>query len=219
MTEIYKAAGKDYHIRQIAEKTGASLEDMIFFDNQTNNTSCVAGMKVTSCNIISNDFKIVTSGSDSSVHAWRCDQSSVWGGRGKVPRPWPSYRAQREIQMVICEKEEENTDWCWYFQNISASDCQFDIFTQSKYYCCSYLEKLLWYFRMTEQISDKMKAVDISDSDQNPTNINGNNTTTKRQDYLEWSEYFMAVSFLSAMRSKDPATQVRVHFKHKHSID
>ena len=70
---------------------------------------------------------------------------------------------------------------------------------------------------MTEQISDKMKAVDISDSDQNPTNINGNITTTKRQDYLEWSEYFMAVSFLSAMRSKDPATQVRVHFKHKHS--
>ena len=60
---------------------------------------------------------------------------------------------------------------------------------------------------MTEQISDKMKAVDISDSDQNPTNVNGN-TTTKRQDYLEWSEYFMAVSFLSAMRSKDPATQV-----------
>jgi dCMP deaminase len=60
---------------------------------------------------------------------------------------------------------------------------------------------------MTEQISDKMKAVDISDSDQNPTNVN-ENTTTKRQDYLEWSEYFMAVSFLSAMRSKDAATQV-----------
>ena len=30
----------------------------------------------------------------------------------------------------------------------------------------------------------------------------------KRTDYLEWAEYFMAVSFLSAMRSKDPATQV-----------
>ena len=28
-----------------------------------------------------------------------------------------------------------------------------------------------------------------------------------REEYLEWSEYFMAVSFLSAMRSKDPATQ------------
>jgi len=29
-----------------------------------------------------------------------------------------------------------------------------------------------------------------------------------REEYLEWSEYFLAVSFLSAMRSKDPATQV-----------
>ena len=46
VTEIYKAYGKDNHMRAIAEKTGVSLEDMIFFDNQTNNTSCVAGMKV-----------------------------------------------------------------------------------------------------------------------------------------------------------------------------
>ena len=29
-----------------------------------------------------------------------------------------------------------------------------------------------------------------------------------RTEYLEWAEYFLAVSFLSAMRSKDPATQV-----------
>ena len=64
---------------------------------------------------------------------------------------------------------------------------------------------------MTEQISDKMKAVDIADNDQDPPNENGN--TTKRQDYLAWSEYFMAVSFLSAMRSKDPATQVSCSFR------
>ena len=32
----------------------------------------------------------------------------------------------------------------------------------------------------------------------------------KREEYLDWNEYFMAVSFLSAMRSKDPATQVFV---------
>ncbi|CAG5946863.1 unnamed protein product [Menidia menidia] len=32
--------------------------------------------------------------------------------------------------------------------------------------------------------------------------------TGKREDYLEWSEYFMAVSFLSAQRSKDPSSQV-----------
>ena len=30
----------------------------------------------------------------------------------------------------------------------------------------------------------------------------------KRRDYLEWDEYFMAIAKLSAMRSKDPSTQV-----------
>ena len=30
----------------------------------------------------------------------------------------------------------------------------------------------------------------------------------KRQDYLTWDEYFMGVAMLSAMRSKDPGTQV-----------
>ena len=30
----------------------------------------------------------------------------------------------------------------------------------------------------------------------------------KRQDYLSWDEYFMAVALLSAQRSKDPNTQV-----------
>ena len=62
----------------------------------------------------------------------------------------------------------------------------------------------------TETISDKMEAVDINDKinkEQCVPSISevGNR---KRDDYLEWSEYFMAVSFLSAMRSKDPATQV-----------
>ncbi|PIE69207.1 MAG: cytidine deaminase [Deltaproteobacteria bacterium] len=32
--------------------------------------------------------------------------------------------------------------------------------------------------------------------------------TGKRQDYLSWDEYFMAVALLSGMRSKDPSTQV-----------
>lgn len=31
---------------------------------------------------------------------------------------------------------------------------------------------------------------------------------TKRKDYLNWDEYFMAIAKLSAMRSKDPSTQV-----------
>ena len=30
----------------------------------------------------------------------------------------------------------------------------------------------------------------------------------KRQDYISWDEYFMGVAKLSAMRSKDPSTQV-----------
>ena len=30
----------------------------------------------------------------------------------------------------------------------------------------------------------------------------------KRKDYLLWDEYFMAIAKLSAMRSKDPSTQV-----------
>ncbi|XP_077575337.1 deoxycytidylate deaminase [Stigmatopora nigra] len=42
---------------------------------------------------------------------------------------------------------------------------------------------------------------------QNPAVCNGC-TTKKREDYLEWPEYFMAVAFLSAQRSKDPSSQV-----------
>ena len=34
------------------------------------------------------------------------------------------------------------------------------------------------------------------------------NIDNKRENYLEWPEYFMAVAFLSAMRSKDPCSQV-----------
>ena len=32
--------------------------------------------------------------------------------------------------------------------------------------------------------------------------------SSKRKDYLNWDEYFMAIAKLSAMRSKDPSTQV-----------
>lgn len=32
--------------------------------------------------------------------------------------------------------------------------------------------------------------------------------SSKRKDYLAWDEYFMAIAKLSAMRSKDPSTQV-----------
>eukprot|EP00092_Neocalanus_flemingeri_P015415 GFUD01016683.1.p1 GENE.GFUD01016683.1~~GFUD01016683.1.p1 ORF type:complete len:198 (-),score=68.65 GFUD01016683.1:139-732(-) len=50
---------------------------------------------------------------------------------------------------------------------------------------------------MTDKLTSELATMDIS-RDQNQ----------KREEYLEWNEYFMAVSFLSAMRSKDPATQV-----------
>ena len=36
----------------------------------------------------------------------------------------------------------------------------------------------------------------------------------KRQEYLSWEEYFMAVAFLSAERSKDPVTQVGILLKY-----
>lgn len=32
--------------------------------------------------------------------------------------------------------------------------------------------------------------------------------SSKRQNTLDWDEYFMGVAFLAAMRSKDPSTQV-----------
>ena len=32
--------------------------------------------------------------------------------------------------------------------------------------------------------------------------------STKRQDYISWDEHFMGIAMLSAMRSKDPNTQV-----------
>ncbi len=32
--------------------------------------------------------------------------------------------------------------------------------------------------------------------------------TEKRQDYLSWDEYFMGIALMSALRSKDPNTQV-----------
>jgi len=38
--------------------------------------------------------------------------------------------------------------------------------------------------------------------------IDYSDANKKRLDYLEWPEYFMAIAFLSAQRSKDPATQV-----------
>ena len=32
----------------------------------------------------------------------------------------------------------------------------------------------------------------------------------KRTDYINWDEYFMGIALLTAMRSKDPSSQVQI---------
>lgn len=44
--------------------------------------------------------------------------------------------------------------------------------------------------------------------DNNNNHVQQRDATKKRTDYISWEEYFMAVAFLSAQRSKDPNTQV-----------
>jgi len=58
---------------------------------------------------------------------------------------------------------------------------------------------------MTEENS---ATADVRDISQEMEKFSLSPDGSPREDYLEWSEYFLAVSFLSAMRSKDPATQV-----------
>ena len=40
----------------------------------------------------------------------------------------------------------------------------------------------------------------------------------KRQEYLSWDDYFMAVALLSGKRSKDPSTQVGACIVNKNNI-
>ena len=53
---------------------------------------------------------------------------------------------------------------------------------------------------------------DGNDGDGYVKRSNGAGSVRKREDYLPWEEYFMAIAFLSAQRSKDPHSQVRLHF-------
>ena len=48
-----------------------------------------------------------------------------------------------------------------------------------------------------------MKEIKILGDD-----VMNNNLNKKRDNYISWEEYFMAIAKLSAMRSKDPSTQV-----------
>ncbi|XP_064609771.1 deoxycytidylate deaminase-like [Liolophura sinensis] len=55
--------------------------------------------------------------------------------------------------------------------------------------------------KTVDQLSERLEAVTTLED---KSRIN----SKKREGYLEWADYFMAVAFLSAERSKDPRTQV-----------
>lgn len=69
-----------------------------------------------------------------------------------------------------------------------------------------------------DNVAQSMKDLSFNGNENRQTNQNGHDAnnvtmmsrdlTKKRDDYLNWSDYFMGVAFLSAMRSKDPCTQV-----------
>src|SRR4051812_468885 len=56
-------------------------------------------------------------------------------------------------------------------------------------------------------VSDDKTCGDTTAIDTSITK-NNDNIVLKRRDAIQWDDYFMAISFLSAMRSKDPSTQV-----------
>ncbi|OQR89571.1 deoxycytidylate deaminase [Thraustotheca clavata] len=57
--------------------------------------------------------------------------------------------------------------------------------------------------------NDKKRVLeDEEDEAVSTKKIRKSTTLQKRTDYLSWDDYFMSVAFLSAMRSKDPSTQV-----------
>jgi len=59
-----------------------------------------------------------------------------------------------------------------------------------------------------EDSSTNSKYRDLLLKEANYDPNNQPSTTTKRTNYLSWDDYFTAVAYLSARRSKDPSTQV-----------
>eukprot|EP01038_Epipyxis_sp_PR26KG_P007491 gene7491-10206_t len=63
-----------------------------------------------------------------------------------------------------------------------------------------------------DQYSDRRNVtIDMMGSFQNSniaSDVNGSVSTKRIDGVIEWDDYFMAISYLSAMRSKDPSTQV-----------
>ena len=60
----------------------------------------------------------------------------------------------------------------------------------------------------TEATSPAKKTVDTSTDVAQEEVEEEKVVVKKREDYISWDDYFMGVAFLSAMRSKDPSTQV-----------
>jgi hypothetical protein len=66
--------------------------------------------------------------------------------------------------------------------------------------------------KMAAKQMDKTECINEENSEIPEKKLNDSETqpcmVKKRSDYLHWDEYFMAVAFLSAQRSKDPNSQV-----------
>ena len=60
--------------------------------------------------------------------------------------------------------------------------------------------------RKAEQDCDVNGTLELSQL--TSTSNNTTSVTSKRQDIINWDEYFMSIAFLSSLRSKDPNTQV-----------
>lgn len=58
------------------------------------------------------------------------------------------------------------------------------------------------------KLNDMFEDVSISNEDNNDLPAKKVDLNKKREEYLSWEDYFMAIAFLSAQRSKDPSTQV-----------
>jgi len=64
---------------------------------------------------------------------------------------------------------------------------------------------------ITENITEQQLVQQLEKTSLSPlSGGRGDNVGVERGDneYLTWEEYFMAVAFITAQRSKDPATQV-----------
>ena len=65
--------------------------------------------------------------------------------------------------------------------------------------------------KMEETLVETLQVHRLDEKEQDVNNSvesSSQSVSHKRTDYLEWPDYFMAVAFLSAQRSKDPSSQV-----------